>query len=81
MANNYAITSVSHINDTANVSGTVQINGVGSLIPVVVTCNWSAITGQPNTASLEAFLAPLMLAQAVPPTPTVTNIYDNSWSQ
>jgi hypothetical protein len=75
MANNYAITQITHMGDVATVTGTV--NGV----PVVVTCNWSAITALPNTAAVQAFLAPLMLAQAQPAQPTVVNTFDSAWSQ
>lgn len=75
MANTYVITGISHIGDVATVTGT--FNGV----PVTVQCNWSAITVQPNTSAVEAFLAPLMLAQAQPSQPTNTAIYNGTWTQ
>jgi len=74
MANVYVITNISHMGDNATVTGTV--NGV----PVVVECNWSAITQQPSTAALQAFLGPLMLQQAQPTQPTSTAIYNGTWN-
>ena len=81
MANNYVITSIAHQGDNATVNGTVQIGGVGTPIAVSVSCNWSAITQQPSTAALQAFLAPLMLAAAQPAQPAVFNGDNSSWSQ
>ena len=75
MANTYVISNISHLGDVATVTGSV--NG----IPVTVTCNWSAITGLPNTAAVQAFLAPLMLAQAQPTQPVNVGTYDGTWSQ
>lgn len=75
MAHTYVITGISHLGDVATVTGTVDGQ------PVTVGCNWSAITGLPNTAAVQAFLAPLMLAQALPTQPTVVNTFDSTWTQ
>ena len=72
--NSYVITSVTHIGDNATVAGTV--NG----FDVTFQCNWSAITQQPSTAAFEAFIGPLMLAQAQPAQPVSAPVYEVSWS-
>lgn len=74
MAHVYIVTSISHLGDNAVVTGSVDA------IPVSVNCNWSAITQQPNTASFQAFIAPLMLAQAIPPAPATDLTHNGTWT-
>ena len=74
MANTYVITGITHLGDLATVTG--NVNGIS----VVLSCSWSAITGQVNTATVQAFLAPLMLA-AAGLSATAVSTYDSTWSQ
>jgi hypothetical protein len=74
MANVYVVTGITHLGDNATVVGTV--NG----LPVVVQCNFSAITQQPSVAAFEAFIAPLMLQQAQPTQPTSFPGFNGTWT-
>jgi len=74
MANNYVITSVTHLGDNATVVGTVND------VAVTVQCNWSAITQQPSTSAFEAFIGPIMLAAAQPAQPVSAPVYEVSWT-
>lgn len=75
MAHTYIVTGIFHTNDVATVSGSVDG------IPVSVTCNYSAITQQPSTIAFQNFIAPLMLAVAIPPSPAVDNTHNGTFTQ
>lgn len=71
MAHTFVIQSVTHIGDTATVTGTVD--GV----PVTVQCWFSALTSLPSANAVQTFLAGLMLA-AMPAAPVAVPTWNGT---
>jgi hypothetical protein len=66
----YLIQSVSHIDNVATITGTVDG------IPVTVTGLWSVIVGSPSIFNSQTYIAQLMQAAAYPSTSLSTTLYN-----
>jgi hypothetical protein len=59
MAHTYVVLTATHIGDILTITGTVDG------FPVTISPWFSAIASLPNTAAVQNFISPLMLAAAV----------------
>jgi hypothetical protein len=75
MANTYVIQSVTHINDAATVTGTV--NGIA----VIANFAFSSLTTFASVALAQSFLATLMLAAFNAITVQTTAVYNGTFTQ